>query len=235
MRLDDIQKDIIACERCRRLREYCRRVAIEKRASFKDETYWGKPVPGFGDPRARLLVVGLAPAAHGGNRTGRVFTGDGRGASGEFLFAAMKAAGFANQIACDRADDGLALRDAYVLSAARCAPPGNKPLPGEIRNCQIHLDRELDALTRVRVMVALGRLAWDAALVQLKRRGDPLRPRPVFGHDVIYSSSSGLSLLGSYHPSRQNTHTGRLTPSMLADVFRRARDLIATGGTDSAN
>jgi uracil-DNA glycosylase family 4 len=236
MHLADIQQQIIACERCPRLREYCRLVAIEKRASFKNDTYWGKPVPGFGDPRARLLVVGLAPAAHGANRTGRIFAGDGRGASGEFLFAAMKAAGFANQIACDRADDGLALSDAYVLSAARCAPPGNKPLPAEVRNCQIHFDRELDALTRVRVVVALGRLAWDAALVQLGRRGDPLRPRPVFGHDVIYSSSSSaLSLIGSYHPSRQNTHTGRLTPSMLAAVFCRARNLLLAGGTDSAN
>lgn len=227
MRLSEIQRQIITCERCPRLRDYCRAVAIEKRAAFRDETYWGKPVPGFGDPKARLLVVGLAPAAHGGNRTGRVFTGDGRGASGEFLFAAMKAAGFANQVSCDRADDGLALTDAYILAAARCAPPGNKPLPGEIRNCQIHFDRELDALKRVRVMVALGRLAWDSALVQLKRLGDPLTPRPVFGHNVIYASRIGISLIGSYHPSRQNTHTGRLTPEMLAAVFKRAAHLIS--------
>ena len=224
--LSQIRTDIINCERCPRLRDYCREVAREKRAAYRDETYWGKPVPGFGDPRARLLVVGLAPAAHGGNRTGRVFTGDGRGASGEFLFAAMKAAGFANQITCDRADDGLKLTDAYILSAARCAPPGNKPLPSEIRNCQPHLDRELDALSRVKVMVALGRLAWDAALVQLARRGDPLKPRPVFGHGAVYRSPSGLALIGSYHPSRQNTHTGRLTPAMLERVFQTARDLI---------
>ena len=226
MTLLQIRNDIINCNRCPRLRDYCREVAREKRAAYRDETYWGKPVPGFGDPRARLLVVGLAPAAHGGNRTGRVFTGDGRGASGEFLFAAMKAAGFANQITCDRADDGLTLTGAYILSAARCAPPGNKPLPSEIRNCQPHLDRELDALSRVQIMVALGRLAWDAALVQLARRGDPLKPRPVFGHGTVYRSPAGLALIGSYHPSRQNTHTGRLTPARLAHVFLTARDLI---------
>lgn len=226
MTLDDITHDIVNCERCPRLRDYCRQVAIEKRKAFRDEEYWGKPVPGFGDPRARLLVVGLAPAAHGGNRTGRVFTGDGRGASGEFLFAAMKAAGFANQITCDRPGDGLKLKDAYILAAARCAPPENKPLPAEIRNCQIHFDRELDALRRVRVMVALGGLAWDAALTQLRRRGDPLAPRPVFGHCAVYHSPAGISLIGSYHPSRQNTHTGRLTPAMLADVFVTARHLI---------
>ena len=226
MTLDEITSDIINCERCPRLRDYCRQVAVEKRKAFRDEEYWGRPVPGFGDPRARLLVVGLAPAAHGGNRTGRVFTGDGRGASGEFLFAAMKAAGFANQVECDRPDDGLTLKDAYILAAARCAPPGNKPLPAEIRNCQIHFDRELDALRRVRVMVALGRLAWDAALTQLKRRGDPLAPRPVFGHHAVYHSPARITLIGSYHPSRQNTHTGRLTPAMLADVFVTARELI---------
>lgn len=226
--LSQITHDIVTCERCPRLRAYCRKVAEEKRAAFRNETYWGRPVPGFGDPRARLLVVGLAPAAHGGNRTGRVFTGDGRGASGEFLFAAMKASGFANQVRCDHADDGLKLKDAYILAAARCAPPGNKPLPGEIRNCQVHFDRELDALTRVRVMVALGRLAWDAALVQLRRRGDPLKPRPTFLHGGVYHSSTGLNLIGAYHPSRQNTHTGRLTPPMLADVFAKAAELIRT-------
>jgi len=224
--LSEITRDIITCELCPRLRDYCRQVAREKRAAYRDEVYWGRPVPGFGDPRARLLVVGLAPAAHGGNRTGRVFTGDGRGASGEFLFAAMKASGFANQITCDRADDGLTLKDAYILAAARCAPPANKPLPAEIRNCQIHFDRELDALRRVQVMLALGRVAWDAALVQLRRRGDPLDTKPVFGHGAIYRSPSGMTLLGSYHPSRQNTHTGRLTPRMLDDVFLAARDLI---------
>ena len=229
MTLAEITEAIINCERCPRLREYCRTVASEKRAAYRDETYWGKPVPGFGDPNARLLVVGLAPAAHGANRTGRVFTGDGRGASGEFLFAAMQAAGFANQSSCDQAGDGLRLTDAYVLSAARCAPPGNKPLPSEIRNCQVHLDRELDALADVRVLVALGRLAWDAVLVQLRRRGDPLKPRPEFAHGAVYRSSSGLYAIGAYHPSRQNTHTGRLTPPMLARVFHTARELIRPG------
>ena len=226
MALSAIRHDIINCELCPRLRSYCRDVARQKRAAYRNDTYWGKPVPGFGDPEARLLVVGLAPAAHGGNRTGRVFTGDGRGASGEFLFAAMKAAGFANQITCDHPNDGLKLTDAYILSAARCAPPDNKPSPAEIRNCRIHLEREFDALPRVRVMVALGRLAWDAALGQLARRGDPLKPRPVFGHGEVYRSPSGLTLIGSYHPSRQNTNTGRLTPPMLAGVFRLARKLI---------
>lgn len=227
--LADITNDIITCERCPRLRDYCRQIAVEKRKAYRDDVYWGRPVPGFGDPRARLLVIGLAPAAHGGNRTGRVFTGDGRGASGEFLFAAMKDAGFANQISCDRADDGLKLTDAYILATARCAPPDNKPLPAEIQNCRIHLDRELDALRRVRVIVALGRLAWDAALLQLKRKGDVLQPRPEFGHCVVYRSTTSLSLIGSYHPSRQNTHTGRLTPPMLARVFLTARDLITKG------
>ncbi|MDQ3169505.1 MAG: uracil-DNA glycosylase [Acidobacteriota bacterium] len=227
--LRSITHDIVTCELCPRLRDYCRQVAIEKRKAFRNDVYWGKPVPGFGDARARLLIVGLAPAAHGGNRTGRVFTGDGRGASGEFLFAAMKDAGFANQITCDHADDGLKLTDAYILATARCAPPGNKPLPNEIQNCRIHLDREFDALRRVRVIVALGRLAWDAALVQLRRKGDPLQPRPAFGHRAVYRSPTGFSLIGSYHPSRQNTHTGRLTPQMLAAVFQTARELILKG------
>ena len=226
MTLSDITRDIITCELCPRLRSYCREVAREKRAAYRDDTYWGKPVPGFGDPNAKVLVVGLAPAAHGGNRTGRMFTGDGRGASGEFLFAAMKAAGFANQISCDRADDGLRMTGAYLLAAARCAPPGNKPLPAEIRNCRVHFDRELDALASVRVMVALGRLAWDASLAQLARRGDALKPRPVFGHGALYRSATGITLLGSYHPSRHNTHTGRLTPPMMAAVFTTARELI---------
>ena len=226
--LRSITHDVVACELCPRLRDYCRQVAIDKRKAFRDEVYWGKPVPGFGDPRARVVVIGLAPAAHGANRTGRIFTGDGRGASGEFLFAAMKAAGFANQIECERADDGLELKDAYILATARCAPPGNKPLPSEIRNCQVHLDRELDAITPARVIVALGRLAWDAALIQLRRKGDALQPRPVFGHCAVYHSPTGISLIGSYHPSRQNTHTGRLTPPMLARVFHTARELITT-------
>jgi uracil-DNA glycosylase len=224
--LSQIHHDIITCERCPRLRDYCRTVAAEKRAAFRDDVYWGRPVPGFGDPRARVLVVGLAPAAHGANRTGRIFTGDGRGASGEFLFAAMQAAGFANQTVCERPGDGLALTDAYVLSAARCAPPGNRPQPSELRNCRLHLDREFDALPEVRVLVALGRIAWDAVLGQLARRGDPLTPRPRFAHGALYHSASGLYALAAYHPSRQNTHTGRLTPQMLADVFRNARELV---------
>lgn len=234
--LSAITHDIVSCEACPRLRAYCRQVAREKRAAFRDETYWGRPVPGFGDPNARVLVVGLAPAAHGANRTGRIFTGDGRGASGEFLFAAMKAAGFANQITCEHKDDGLTLMDAYVLSAVRCAPPQNKPLPDEIRTCRMHFDRELDALPNVRVIVALGRLAFDAVLVQLERLGDPLKPKPKFAHGAIHRThfphrthpshrTHPTHLVSSFHPSRQNTHTGRLTSTMLADVFRTAREL----------
>jgi uracil-DNA glycosylase family 4 len=224
-RLASVRAEIIACTTCRRLRTYCARVAREKKAAHRDDVYWGKPVPGFGDPRARVLVLGLAPAAHGANRTGRVFTGDGAGASGDFLMRAMHAAGFANLTTSQHPDDGLKLRDAYIAAAVRCAPPDNKPTPAEIAACHAHLAAEVAALPRVRVIVALGRIAFDSALRLLAERGSVLRPKPAFGHEVIYRSDAGLSLIGSYHPSRQNTNTGKLTPPMLESVFRDAARL----------
>ncbi len=221
--LDDIRRDIIACERCRRLRAYCRRIAREKRAAYRHEEYWGRPVPGFGDPNARLVIVGLAPAAHGANRTGRNFTGDGTGGAGDFLMAALHANGLASQPVSRSADDGLALTDTWVLAAVRCAPPGNKPTPREVANCSAHLRAELDALPNLRVFVALGRIAFDACWRVFQARGLASRPRPPFAHGAIYSAPNGMRLVASYHPSRQNTHTGRLTAEMLRAVFRAAR------------
>jgi uracil-DNA glycosylase family 4 len=214
---------IVACEQCPRLRAYCTRVARDKRRAYREDVYWGKPVPGFGDPAARLLIVGLAPAAHGANRTGRVFTGDGRGGSGDFLMAALHRTGFANHPTSDRADDGLRLKDAFLLMAVRCAPPGNRPLPAELLNCQVHLDAEFDALPRITVVVALGRIAFDATVRMFARHGQAISPRPFFRHDAITTFPDGRTLVASYHPSRQNTHTGRLTPRMLERVFQLAR------------
>jgi uracil-DNA glycosylase family 4 len=223
--LSEIHRQIVSCQRCERLRTYCTRVATEKKAAHRTDVYWGKPVPGFGDPRARVLVVGLAPAAHGANRTGRVFTGDGAGASGDFLMTAMHSAGFANLTTSERIDDGLKLTDAYIAAAVRCAPPGNKPLPAEILACQPHLVAEVAALTRLKVIVALGRIAFDAAWRLLAERGIDVRPRPVFGHGLAYHPDGGPSVIASYHPSRQNTNTRKLTPPMLASVFADARAL----------
>ena len=214
---------IVGCDRCTRLRDYCRRVGEEKRRAFRDDTYWARPVPGFGDPRARLLIVGLAPAAHGANRTGRVFTGDGVGGSGDFLMAALHRAGFANIPTSRDPDDGLKLRDAFIAAAVRCAPPDNKPSPEEIANCLPHLDAEIAALPGVRVIVALGKIGFDAYLQMLKARGLVVRPRPQFAHGSIAQLSNGQTLIGCYHPSRQNTNTGKLTASMMSDVFRLAR------------
>jgi uracil-DNA glycosylase family 4 len=225
-RLADVHHAIASCERCERLRAYCRRVAREKRRAYADETYWGRPVPGFGDPAARLLIVGLAPAAHGANRTGRVFTGDGRGGSGDFLMTALHAHGFANMTTSQHTGDGLKLSDAYILAAVRCAPPDNRPSPAEIARCQDHFAAEWDELPNVRVVVALGRIAFDACLQLLRRRSVSLAPRPQFAHRAVVPLATGLTLVGSYHPSRQNTNTGRLTPSMLADVFGEARRLL---------
>jgi uracil-DNA glycosylase family 4 len=226
--LDVIREAIVACQDCRRLRTYCAGIARDKKAAHRDETYWGRPVPGFGDPDARLLLVGLAPAAHGANRTGRVFTGDG---SGDFLMSALHAAGFANITTSRRADDGLALRDAYILSAVRCAPPDNKPTPDEIARCRRHMIAEINALPRVRVMVALGKIGHDAALAYAAEAlGVRPRPRPAFGHGSEARLGPGLPvLLGCYHPSRQNTNTGKLTAPMMVDVFRRARFLLESG------
>jgi uracil-DNA glycosylase family 4 len=217
--LQVVRENIVSCTRCPRLRNYCQEIARTKRRAYRDEIYWGKPVPGFGDPRARLLLVGLAPAAHGANRTGRVFTGDGVGGSGDFLMSALHRAGFASIPTSHHPDDGLKLRDAFIAAAVRCAPPDNKPTPEEIANCLPHLDEEIAALPRVRVVVALGKIAFDAYLQLLRRRGVALRPRPHFGHAVAHALPNGQTLMGCYHPSRQNTNTGKLTPPMMDEVF----------------
>jgi uracil-DNA glycosylase family 4 len=197
-------------------------VAIEKRAAFRTETYWGRPVPGFGDPRARILVAGLAPAAHGANRTGRIFTGD---RSGDFLFASLFRTGFANQPTSVSADDGLQLRDLYVAAAVRCAPPANKPTPQERDTCLPYLVRELDILREVRVIVVLGAFAYDAIARVLASAGAPLpTPRPKFTHRLEVPMARGV-VLGCFHPSQQNTFTGKLTEAMVDDVFHRAREL----------
>jgi uracil-DNA glycosylase family 4 len=228
MSLRIARQQIVACDACPRLREYCGRVAREKRRAYRDDVYWGKPVPGFGDPRARLLLVGLAPAAHGANRTGRVFTGDGIGGSGDFLMSALHRAGFANIPTSRATDDGLALRDAFIAAAVRCAPPDNKPTPEEIARCLPHLDAELSALPRVRVVVALGRIAFDAYLRLLAGRDISIeRPRPAFGHATVHRLSNNQTLIGCYHPSRQNTNTGKLTAGMMDVVFQIARRSLA--------
>jgi len=216
--------EVIACGRCPRLREYRERVAEVRRRAYRDWTYWGKPVPPFGDPHARLLVIGLAPAAHGGNRTGRVFTGD---RSGDFLFRALYETGFASQPESISRDDGLTLSGAYITAAVRCAPPDNKPAPDEFRNCRPYLERELDLLQELRVVVVLGKIAFDPYLTILRQRGViKSRSAFVFGHNREYVSGPGMPvLISSYHPSQQNTSTGKLTAKMLRDVFERAREL----------
>jgi uracil-DNA glycosylase family 4 len=215
--------EIVECRRCPRLVDWRERVAREKTRRFRDEVYWGRPLPGFGDPDARILFVGLAPAAHGGNRTGRVFTGD---ASGDFLWAALHRAGLADRPASQRADDGLTLTDAYVAAAVRCAPPANKPTIDERDRCAPFLVREVGLLSDVRVVVALGAFGWDAALRTFGALGHPARPKPRFGHGAEAAVGPYL-LLGSYHPSQQNTFTGTLTAPMFDTVIGRARDLAA--------
>jgi uracil-DNA glycosylase family 4 len=217
--------EIVACRRCPRLVEWRERVAREKVARFRDDPYWGRPLPGFGDPDARILLVGLAPAAHGGNRTGRVFTGD---ASGDFLWAALHAAGLADRPASRRADDGLTLTDTYVAAAVRCAPPLNRPTVEERDACAPFLTRELALLSEVRVLVALGGFGWDAGLRALASLGHAARPKPRFGH-LAEARVGPYALVGSYHPSQQNTFTGRLTAPMFAAVIARARELAAAG------
>jgi uracil-DNA glycosylase family 4 len=222
--LAGLTAEIIECRRCPRLVAWRERVAREKVARFRDETYWGRPVPGFGDPEARILIVGLAPAAHGGNRTGRAFTGD---ASGDFLWAALHRAGLANRPIGRRVDDGLALTDAYVAAAVRCAPPANKPTTQERDNCAPYLARELRLLHRVQVLLALGAFGWEAALRAVAAQGvEVARPRPRFGHGAE-ARLGPYVLLGTYHPSQQNTFTGRLTPDMIDRVLDRARALAA--------
>jgi uracil-DNA glycosylase family 4 len=220
--LDRLTSEIVECRRCPRLVAWRELVAREKVARFRDETYWGRPLPGFGDPEARILILGLAPAAHGGNRTGRVFTGD---ASGDFLWAAMHEVGLADRPGSRRAGDGLTLLGAYVAAAVRCAPPANKPTPLERDTCAPFLARELAALESVRVIVPLGAFGWEAAFRAIASvTGVDARPRPRFGHGAE-ARVGGYSVVGSYHPSQQNTFTGRLTAPMLISVLTRARVL----------
>jgi uracil-DNA glycosylase family 4 len=220
-----LNNEIVACRRCPRLVEHCRRVALVKRRAWRDWDYWGKPVPAFGGPRAGLLIIGLAPGAHGSNRTGRMFTGD---RAGDFLFRALHDTGFASQPESRSRDDGLKLDNACITAALRCAPPDNKPTPAEIRACRPFLERELDRLKGVRVVVTLGRLAFDVYLSILRDRGQiATRAAFEFAHDRQHPMPEGLPpLISSYHPSQQNTSTGRLTLEMLTAVFRRARLLF---------
>lgn len=223
MNLDAINAHIVECRRCPRLVAWRKEAARNPPARFAGEHYWARPVPGFGDPTASVLIVGLAPAAHGGNRTGRVFTGD---RSGDFLFASLCRTGYANQPMSTRADDGLRLNDLYVAAVNRCAPPANRPTPEERDNCLPYLAAEMAALTRLKVLVCLGAYAWDGALRALAANGLPARPRPPFGH-ASEARVGPYTLLGSFHPSQQNTFTGRLTPAMLDQIFARARALTA--------
>jgi uracil-DNA glycosylase family 4 len=218
--LTKLNRTLIACERCPRLIAHCRRVAAEKRRAYRDQAYWGKPVPGWGDPRASVLLVGLAPGAHGANRTGRMFTGDG---SAEFLTRALHWAGFANQPTSTHLGDGLKLNDLYVVAAAHCAPPGNRPTPQEIANCRPYLIEHLRLLKDVRVILALGKIAFDGVLAALSEVGVDLpSPHPKFAHEAEYALGRYM-LIASYHPSRQNTQTGRLTEGMMDSVFERVR------------
>jgi len=232
-----LQQQVIACTRCPRLVRHCRKVAKEKRRMYRDSEYWGKPLPSFGDPEAELLIVGLAPAAHGGNRTGRMFTGD---RSGDFLYRALYEAGFANQPLSRDRNDGLELRGCYITAALRCAPPKNKPLPRELRNCQPYLEKELQLLKRVRAVLALGRIAFDTYLRLLYSgrvrppsgaESAPLPPRSSFrfGHAASFAIPGSLPrLFASYHPSQQNTQTGKLTPEMMRHVFRDIRKYLGS-------
>jgi uracil-DNA glycosylase family 4 len=217
-----VREEIVACRACPRLVQWREQAAREKRAAYRDETYWGRPVPGFGDPAARLLVCGLAPAAHGGNRTGRVFTGD---RSGDWLFGALHRAGFANQPTSRHRDDGLSLTDCYVTACVRCCPPANRPTPAERSTCLPYLARELQLLRRVSCIVCLGSFAWDGVLRVLAEHHTIPKPRPRFGHGRT-AVIGPYTLLGCYHPSQQNTFTGRLTVPMIDDVFGRACRLI---------
>jgi len=219
-----LHRQIVECRACPRLVAWREEVARLKVKRFREWTYWARPLPGFGDPRARLLVVGLAPAAHGGNRTGRMFTGD---RSGDFLYAALHRAGFANQPTSVRRDDGLALREAFITAPCRCAPPGNKPLPDELSRCSVWLDREVALLPSVSVVLALGSIGWGAALSHFARRGLAIpRPRPQFGHGAEAKIPGGPVLLGCYHVSQQNTNTGKLTAKMIDAVLARAKELM---------
>ncbi|HVP14245.1 MAG TPA: uracil-DNA glycosylase [Terriglobales bacterium] len=237
--IDDVARAVVACERCPRLREHCLEIAATRKREFRDQEYWGRPVPGWGDPAARLLLVGLAPAAHGGNRTGRVFTGD---SSGDWLYEALHRFGFASQPTSRSRDDGLRLEDVYITAAARCAPPANRPRPEELARCRPFLAAEIALLDRVRLVIALGGIGHEAWLrasgwwSRLARPATRLRPvprgypeRPRFAHGAEAVLPDGRILLDTYHPSRQNTNTGRLTRPMWHAIFRRARKLLDVG------
>jgi uracil-DNA glycosylase len=222
--LEGLERRVPECRRCPRLVEWRERVAREKRAAYADDDYWGRPLPGFGDPGARVYVLGLAPAAHGGNRTGRIFTGD---RSGDWLFASLYRTGFSNQPTSVHREDGLRLRHLFIGAAVRCAPPANRPLPEERDNCLPWAEEELSLLPAVRVIVCLGSFAWDAAL----RLTGGARPKPRFGHGSEHEQPDGRILLGSFHPSQQNTFTGKLTEQMTDEVFLRARELAGLEAT----
>jgi uracil-DNA glycosylase len=225
--LADLNARIVACEHCERLRTHCTEVARVRRRAYADHEYWGKPVPSFGDPEARVLLLGLAPGAHGSNRTGRPFTGDG---SGDFLYPVLHEAGFASMPKAVSRDDGMKLTGAWITSVARCAPPGNKPTPEELRNCAPWLDEEIALLSNLRVVVCLGKIAFDGFLAHQLRAGKiPARAGFVFKHGAEYSLPSGLTLMASYHPSLQNTNTGKLTRPMFLAIFERARELAGLG------
>ena len=218
-----LQQQIVACERCPRLRSHCKTVAEQKRFAFREQTYWGKPLANLGEPSARVLIVGLAPAAHGGNRTGRMFTGD---RSGDFLFRALHEAGFANQPDSTHSGDGLELIDLAITAIAHCAPPANKPTPAEIESCFPFLENTIDAMPQLRGIVALGRIAFDGCLRLYRSRGWlPKGPKPAFSHGALYHFPLAPFLLASFHPSQQNTFTGKLTPAMMRAIFTKAREL----------
>jgi uracil-DNA glycosylase family 4 len=229
MSLATVREAIISCDACPRLRSYCARIAAQKNPAHRDETYWGRPVPGFGDPNARVLVLGLAPAAHGANRTGRVFTGDAPGGSADFLMRAMHRHGFASMPTSRHPDDGLRLIDAWIAAVVRCAPPDNKPAPEEIARCRPHLEAELAALPNIHAVVALGHIAYEAYWRWLAARGVIVRPRPPFLHGAVHRTHAAPPVICSYHPSRQNTNTGKLTSRMMERVFALARRELRHG------
>jgi uracil-DNA glycosylase family 4 len=225
--LDAVRGRIETCERCPRLREYCKGIGETRRKAYRDQEYWARPVAGFGDPKAKILVLGLAPGAHGANRTGRVFTGDG---SGDFMYPVLHELGLASKPKAISRDDGLTLRKLWIASVVRCAPPGDKPTPGEIRECSEHLAAEVEALGKVRVVVCLGKIAWDGYLAHLLGMGViERRSAYTFSHGAEYALPNGLTLLGSYHPSLRNTLTGRLNRVMFARVFHRALEAAGLG------
>jgi uracil-DNA glycosylase family 4 len=218
-----LNREVVACTRCPRLVEYREQVAREKRRAYRDCQYWGKPVPGFGDPEACVLIMGLAPGAHGSNRTGRPFTGD---ASGKFMYPVLYETGFANQPGATDCNDGLKLKNLYITAAVRCAPPDNKPLPQELAECSTFLDREIAGLRNLRVIVALGKIGFDAYLNYVKRRGLIASKKTyIFKHGASYRLPEGKTLLASYHPSNQNTQTGKLTRKMFVEIFQEAAEL----------